>query len=136
VAPADRIPPQERAAFEAARETKMVLNGALVDRRELATLTGFFRSKAKVTGEDRASDGLMLELAELKKTDRPIPAHMVMRPGLWQGTGEEVFLRDYSTDAERDSLLRVSAKEGEQVRGYRTFFVAQDLTYEQWKKLR
>jgi hypothetical protein len=136
VRPEDRLPPQERAAFDAACNAKMVLNGMLVDKSELTPLTGFIRSQAKVTGTEHPIEGLMLELAERKHTDRPVPVNMEMRPGLWNGTGEEVFLRDYASNLEQGTIVRLYAKEAEAIKSYRTFVVAQDLTCEKWTKLR
>ncbi len=135
-APKDRIPPQERPAFEAARDQKMVVGGELTDKSALVQLTGFIRAKATVTGEERETTGTMLELAKRKKTERPIPANLEMRPGLWEGTGEEVFLRDFVPEVERDSLWRGFGQEADPIRGYRTFVIAEELTYEQWKKRR
>ncbi len=132
----DPVPPQERAAFDAACAAQMVLNGALVDKSALMMLTGFYRAKAQVTGETRASEGLMVELANRKQPARPVPENLELRPGLWDGTGQEVFLRDYSPHIEPGMLLRVYAKEGDPIKGCRTFYVAQDLTYDLWKKLR
>lgn len=135
-----RIPAQERAAFQQARRAHMVVAGALVKRSQLTELTGFCRSRASVgRGEgEPVVEGWIVELARRKPSDRPVPAEMQNRPGLWETTGVEVFLSGYtpSSTGETDTVVKVTAREGEIIRGYRTFTAAEELTYELWQRLR
>lgn len=133
------VPPKPvvtNPGFDLARNQKMVLDGALVNRDQLTVLVGFVRQKARIKEDDVETAGVILELANRKNGGANAPTIMEMRPGLWEGTGAQVFLRGYPQDTERDSLIRVYARAGEDWSGYRTYHVAQELTLNQWKKLR
>lgn len=125
---------QRRREAEAERARWAVLGGVLLPKSELVELVGFVRSRAeaRVRGEV-VLRGTVVELAERRNPKQEIPAHMVMRPGLWKGTGERVFLKDYVFSGEVGELVRVWGREmAEPVAEMRAFEVAREPTAAEW----
>ncbi len=55
---------------------------------------------------------------------------MRMRPGLWERTGEEVFLRDYQLETPLGELVHLYGVEKDPVKKMRSFVVGTELASE------
>jgi hypothetical protein len=119
---------QRAAAAEQARWA--VLDGALVAKAELTQLTGFVRSRAEThDGEQVLVRGLVIELAERRDPTREIPAHLEMRPGLWQPSGERVLVVGCRDHPRIGELIRVwGREEPDRVQAMRVFTAAREPT--------
>ena len=79
---------------------------------------------------------LVLEVARLRKTKQKIPEYMRMRPGLWERTGEEIFLRDYRLAGPLGELVSVYGVEKDPLKDMRSFVVGTELTADQYRRMR
>ena len=132
-------PPQntgEWAAYNRDRSVKVLLDGKLVDRSTLTTITGFLaKEQAQFSTADRTVKGAVLELARRREDTGPVNPTMELRPALWKRTGEFVWLSDYSAQAIVGALLRVYVVEDKPVDGQRVFRVGVEPSFEQWQEL-
>jgi len=102
---------------------KVRINGEWVEKSQLKELVGFVKFLAEATEDQQVMRGVILELAELRNPDRPIPANLVMRPGLWKPTGEQVLLKHYAHHGQLGDLIRVYGREDDAIKGVRAFVV-------------
>ncbi len=107
-----------------------VIDGAVVAKTELTQLTGFVRSRAEThDGDQIILRGVVIELAQRRDPTKPIPAYLEMRPGLWQETGERVFLEGYQGSTKIGELIRLWGREKpERVQEMRLFTAAREPT--------
>lgn len=86
-------------------------------------LTGFLVKTGEPFLENgHRQEGALLELAKPRGT---LPANPLyhLRIGLWERTGEFVFLKGFTTDTEPGLLVRLRAVPAGEVRGLRAFTV-------------
>jgi hypothetical protein len=123
-------------AYNRDRKTKLVLRDKLVNRSDMSTLVGFIGTPIRVLSGDVKIRGVTMELAE-KKEDVAQPAsELSLRPNLWQRTGKMVVLRDYKAQGESGILVRLYVTPAEDVEEHKSYEVATEPTFEQWKQLR
>ena len=121
---------RERAAF-------VLLEGKLVERAQLVQLTGIVVKFATIDDDTRSRvPGTVLELAEKRPDAKPVPSQMELRPSLWRGTGQQVYLVRYEPENSAGDVIRVYAKETNPVGEVRAYIVGKEPSFEQWQQLR
>ncbi len=123
-------------AYNRDRKTKLVLRNRLVNRSELSILVGFVGNPVRIFNGSTKIRGFTLELAERKDAATQQANELFLRPNLWQRTGKTVLLRNYKSQDEEGILVRVYVVPAEDVDEHKSYEVATDPTFEQWKKLR
>jgi len=121
-------------AYNQQRKIKVLLNNKLVDRSSLTVLVGFVGNPVRIINESVNIRGTILELAE-RKSENAAANELILRPNLWQRTGTMVLLRNYRSDGVRGALTQLFVAPAEDFDGYKTYDVAQELSFEQWKQL-
>jgi len=94
------------------------------------------QARAVFEGEEGIIRGVVLQVARLRKTKHKIPDYMRMRPGLWERTGEEIFLREYPLKGPLGDLVKVYGVEKDLLKEMRSFVVGTELTAEQYQRMR
>lgn len=123
-------------AYNADRETRVLFEGKLVEKSTLTPLIGFLaKERATITDNGQTRTGATLDLAERKAGTTNVATAMEMRPGLWQRTDERVFLLNYKPTTIAGAMLMVYVVEAAPVDGWRTFKVATEPTFEEWRRL-
>jgi len=100
-----------------------VVNRFLKPAGGTSVVTGFIRSRVTVSDAGRPTAAVVFELAVKKDSARKVPRQLEMRPGLWDGTGAFILLKNYNFDRELDSLVRIRIVETRAIDNYRTFVV-------------
>ncbi len=120
-----------QAAFDAARAKYLMFEGQIVRKSSLTKLTGFLHAHAVFEGAEGMIHGVVLQVAQPRQTKQKIPDYMRMRPGLWEPTGEEIFLREYPLEGLLGELVTVYGLEKNPVRNMRSFVVGSELSADQ-----
>jgi hypothetical protein len=134
------LPPPPRdpdwEAYSRERKEKLVLNDRLVNRSELASIVGFVGAPARVISGSVTVRGTTLELAERKDGVAKPAEELSLRPNLWQRTGKMVLLRNYKSQGEAGILVRVYVVPAEDVEEHKSYEVATEPTFDEYKRLR
>jgi hypothetical protein len=118
------------------RAHRLLLDGKLVDKSTLTPLVGFLaRERASITDDAHTYNGAALDLAEPKAKAGTVPTAMELRPALWARTDEQVFLLDYKPESLPGVLMQIYGVEVAQIGGWRTFKIAREPGFEEWKRL-
>ena len=120
------------------RITKVLLDGKLVDKSALTSLTGFLvAEQAKLSNGHQTFSGAALDLAVRKAEEKKVSSAMELRPALWRNTNERVFLLNYkSATSISGALIRVYVTEVDPLEGWRTFKTGNEPSFEDWKRYR
>lgn len=120
-----------RRAVDAHRSKYAVIDDKVVPVSQLTRLVGFLQARAEVQIGQEKLTGYLLDLARLRNPERHIPAELLMRPGLWEKTGEQVFLKEFQTDELLGSLLELYGLETDPILEHRTFVIGTTPTAQQ-----
>lgn len=133
-------PPTERdpdwEAYNKDRKTKLALRKKLVNRSSLTSLVGFIGSQVRTSDGNTMVRGVVLELASRKTNGNSSPTEFSLRPNLWERNGEKVLLRNYVPQVDPGMLVHVYVLADTDIDDYKTYEVAIEPSYEQWKQLR
>lgn len=123
--------------YNRTKERLAVADGKLVDISRVTQLTGFLiQAGVDLTTSKGSSQGCVLEIARKRPGAADVPDEMELRPALWQGTGESVWVTSYSPGGEVGTIVRITAAEIERIDGRRAYTLAHEPTYEEWVRLR
>lgn len=131
--------PQNSAWTQYVRERGgyVLLENKLVERAQLTQLTGIVVKFATIDDETRSRvPGTVLELTEKRPDAKPVPSQMELRPSLWRGTGQQVYLVRYEPENSAGDVIRVYAKETNPIGEVRAYVVGKEPSFEQWQQLR
>lgn len=126
----------EYRAYQEACAGKLLFHGQLVETGKLTELTGFLVRAEEVIESDVQVRGWVMELARRKAGLPASAAHFDLRPGLWEGTGNFVFLRDFDTERYVGGVARVYGEPDGVVRGLPAYAVGRPPAFQDWKRLR
>lgn len=124
------------AEYNHDRVNRLLLDGKLVEKYSLTPLVGFLaKEKASISEEGRTYNGAALDIAERKNNTDHVANAMELRPSLWRRSDERVFLINYKPSTLPGVLMQLYVVEIDQVAGWRTFKVATEPGFEEWKRL-